>query len=95
MTVWSETFLAPIMAQMAEQETTIRGQAETIGRQSAELERAASSIVALNAENQALRAAQPSSEPSAPLRRLWILWWPILTVLVALVAAGVLLGWPW
>ena len=31
MAVWSETFLAPIMARMAEQETTIREQAETIG----------------------------------------------------------------
>ena len=32
MAAWSETFLGPIMARMAEQETTIREQAETIGK---------------------------------------------------------------
>jgi hypothetical protein len=32
MAAWSETFLALIMARMAEQETTILDQAETIGR---------------------------------------------------------------
>ena len=37
MAAWSETFLAPIMARMAEQETTIRDQAETIGTLRAEL----------------------------------------------------------
>jgi len=37
MAAWSETFLAPIMARMAEQETTIREQAETIGELRARL----------------------------------------------------------
>ena len=45
MAAWSETFLGPLVARMAEQETTIREQAETIGT--------------LRAENTALRASQP------------------------------------
>src|SRR4051812_34230092 len=39
LTMWSAAILTPIMARMAEQDTTIRDQAETIGRQAAELER--------------------------------------------------------
>jgi len=39
--------LAPVMARMAEQDVTIRDQAETIGRQSAELEAARAQICAL------------------------------------------------
>ena len=37
MAAWSETFLAPLMARMGEQETIIRHQAEVIGWQGAEL----------------------------------------------------------
>ena len=53
--------LAPVMARMAEQDVTIRDQAETIGRQSAELERAASIAVKLSDELEALKAAGTST----------------------------------
>jgi excisionase family DNA binding protein len=60
--------LAPLVAEMAavrqageRKDNTIRDQAETIGRQKAELERAASTVVALNRE---LERLQPS--PEAP-----------------------------
>jgi hypothetical protein len=59
---WSETFLVPLVAALERSQVTVRAQAETIGRQSAEIE--------------ALRSAQVSREPSTPLRRLWARWWP-------------------
>ena len=37
MAAWSESFLAPLVARLGEQEAVIRDQAETIGRQGAEL----------------------------------------------------------
>lgn len=69
--------LAPLVAQleadrqMIERQTdTIRDQAETIGRQGTELERAASTIVALGEENAALRVsyspAQGQQTASSP-----------------------------
>jgi excisionase family DNA binding protein len=84
MAVWSETFLAPLIARTAEQEAVIRDQAETIGE--------------LRAENRALlsrteaQIARSTSEPSVLfLRRRW-LW---VTVLVAFVVAITLLvAWP-
>src|SRR3954469_14213198 len=54
---WSETFLLPLVAALVRSQNTVREQAETIGRQSAELERAASTVVALSRENDDLRAA--------------------------------------
>ncbi len=48
MAAWSEALLVPLVTRLGEQEAVIRDQAETIGRQGAELERAASAVVALN-----------------------------------------------
>lgn len=35
-------------------------------------------------------AAPPTGEPPSPIRPLYVRWWPLAAVLVALVAAGVL-----
>jgi excisionase family DNA binding protein len=84
MAAWSETFLGPIMARVAEQEATIRGQAEMIGE--------------LRAENRALTAstAPQSTEPTtdafaARLRPLA----PWLVAVLAIVAVVGLLAWRW
>jgi hypothetical protein len=63
--------VAPLVAELAASRQTIErqtgqliGQAETIGRQGAELERAASTIMALGEQNDALRAAQAKQDAS-------------------------------
>ena len=74
--------LAPVMARMAEQEATIRTQAETIGE--------------LRAENRALlartgaEAPEPTPESSPPIWRLWWLWLALLVV----AGLAVLGAWP-
>ena len=85
MTAWSEAFLAPLVARLGEQEAVIRGQAETIGRQTAELERAASTVLTLHDELVAAEASRRREH-----RRLRI----GLAVAGALaVAAGLAPGW--
>ena len=61
MAAWSETFLGPIMARMAEQETTIREQAETIGREAAEL-------AALRAQSTTLAPSESTERPDLTRR---------------------------
>ena len=100
--------LAPLVAHLeADRQTierqgeTIRDQAERLGRQAAELERATSIAVTLSdelesvkAENRALvaRTATQSVEPtrrSSPARwRVWVAWVPalVMTALVAVLA---------
>jgi hypothetical protein len=55
----------PLTRTIAEQQQQLVSQAETIGRQGAELERAASTVVALSNELDMLRAAH-SPQPSNP-----------------------------
>jgi excisionase family DNA binding protein len=76
--------LAPVMTRLAEQEATIRSQAETIGE--------------LRAENRALLASttahnvEPTREPSVLfLRRRW-LWVSVLAGFVVVIV--LLLAWP-
>jgi excisionase family DNA binding protein len=65
LTAWSAAILTPIMARMAEQETTIRDQAETIGTLRAELdaERRAHSPVA---GQETPEPPDPAPEPPSP-----------------------------
>ena len=84
----------PVVAALERSQATVKEQAETIGRQSAELERAASTIVTLNATLEA-RPAPQSTEPADRPLRLWQPWWAILAdVVVALVLVVALLAWP-
>lgn len=73
---WSETFLLPLVASLERSQAIVCDQAETIGRQSAELERAASTIVALGEEVESLRAShspvagqQTASAPETAWKR--------------------------
>jgi Helix-turn-helix domain len=56
MAAYTRSLLEPLVALVNEQETTIRGQAEMIGRQSAELERDRATIVILSDELAAIRS---------------------------------------
>ena len=67
MAVYTRSLLEPLVALVEQQEATIRDQAETIGRQAAELERAASTVVALGEEVERLEAAQsPTAGQETP-----------------------------
>jgi excisionase family DNA binding protein len=74
MAVWSETFLAPIMAELASSRETIAQQAEAIGCLRAEAKAAAAETIALKiresrllAELESLRASQqPAAAPGTP-----------------------------
>lgn len=57
MAAYTRSLLEPLVEHVAALEGTVRGQAETIGRQAAELGSYASAVVALSAENDTLRAA--------------------------------------
>lgn len=94
------TVLGPLVGQLDAQRQTIERQADTIadlreerGRQSAELERAAGTVVALNAENETLRAAQAATVVPASIGSLLTRLWPLWAVLTVLVVAGALLLW--
>jgi Helix-turn-helix domain len=101
---WSTAVLAPLVAELAESRETIRDQAETIGRQSAALERDRATIVSLGDELAAERAkasldARRAPHPSDPTPesftgrlRGWIT--PALAV-IAIVTVIALLVWPW
>lgn len=137
MAVWSEAFLVPLVNHMAEQEATIRAQAEKLGRLGAELEataaesialkvresrhlteletlraeleRAASALVAMDDERAPARApGVPTAAPGEPAATIppngapksrWHALWPLLTfwtlaaVVLAVVLAGALLAW--
>jgi hypothetical protein len=67
---------------------TIRDQAETIGRQSAELEAARVQIQALTAPA-AVESPDPTREP------WWRAWAPWLLAVTAIVVVVVLLAWRW
>ncbi len=58
MAVYTKTLLEPLVARLAEQEAVVRDQAETIGRQGAELERATTAAVALGDELAAAEASR-------------------------------------
>jgi excisionase family DNA binding protein len=98
---WSETFLLPLVQTIERQAERIEELARENGRQAAELERAASTVVALSKENEALRvshspvAGQETASPPGPPReplpaRLRVLGPWVLTVLV-IITVGVLL----
>ena len=70
------------MTRLGEQETVIRDQAETIGRQGAELERATSTVVALSDE---LVAAESSRRREK--RRAWIALAVLATLAIVAVVA--------
>ena len=95
MAVWSETFLGPIMARMAEQEGTIREQAETIGTLRAELAAARAPQSPPEAPT-APEPADPTTEvavahPQAPAPFSWRLILLYVALLVALVASTLML----
>jgi excisionase family DNA binding protein len=89
MAAWAASVLTPILAPIAAELTASRqqlvAQAETIGRQAAELERAASAIVGLGNELEALR-----SDRRAPWRYAW--W--ICAAIIAFVVMAVVLQTP-
>jgi excisionase family DNA binding protein len=98
---WARGVVEPLTRTIAEQQHQLVSQAEMIGRQSAELERAASIAVKLSDELDAARAtistltasiasesAGPSPGPSqARWRLLWLLWafWTAAAFVIALV----------
>jgi excisionase family DNA binding protein len=101
MIAYTQTLLLPLVEALERSQATVREQAETIGRQSAELERAASIAVKLSDELDAARAqistltasgAPQSPDPTtgAPYSR-WRFLAPWLLGLLAIVAAVVLL----
>jgi len=86
---WSETFLVPLVAALERSQATVNSQAETIGRQSAELEAARARISTLEASG-APQAVETAPEP------FWSRWrtsapWVLLAVILLL--AVVLLRW--
>jgi excisionase family DNA binding protein len=98
LTVWMTSVLEPIMTELSLSRQQLVSQAETIGRQGAELERAASTIVALGAEIETLRASHsPVAAQETPLAgerttepfwpRLWHLWAVLTVIVLAAVAA--------
>ena len=87
MAAWSEAFLVPLVARLGEQEAVIRDQAETIGRTTAELERAASTVVALGDQ---LAAADRGRQRD--VRRLSIV---LAVVCALLLVAGTLAAAGW
>ena len=85
MAAWSETFLAPLVARMAEQETTIRDQAEQLGRQGAELEAEQRARQEFLAEREAAESNRRRLE-----RRLILAVAILVALLVAMLVAP---GW--
>jgi hypothetical protein len=106
MAAYTRSLLEPMVSRMAEQETVIREQAETIGRQSAELERAAATIVSLSDALDARTAPQqPQEAPTAPNQpapatdvpvSIWRSWRVLApwAMLVAILLLAVVVGWP-
>jgi excisionase family DNA binding protein len=93
--------IAPLVGELAATRQVAERRADAIaelreerGRLTAELERAASTVVMLGEELDALKAAQASPMASTPGRRSWGRWWPLWAILAALVVAGLLLAWP-
>jgi len=78
MAAWSETFLAPLVARLGEQEAVIRDQAETLGRQGAELE---------TGRAKACQLATERDEAESNRRRLGRLLILAVAVLIALLVA--------
>lgn len=94
MIAYTQTLLLPLVEALERSQATIRDQAETIGRQAAEIERAAATIITLNASLEA-RTAPHSPEPTteAPWHR-WRTVAPWLLAVLAIVAAAGMLAWP-
>ena len=91
------TILGPLVGQLDAQRQTIERQAEqlvtqaeTIGRQGAELERAASTIIALEART----ASQPAPAPRELALAQWRSWGPWLLTPAVLACVMALLAWP-
>ena len=79
---WSETFLVPLVAALERSQATVREQAETIGRQAAELEQ-------LRASQSPLTASTAPPVPGATVDSSiprWRVWWPGLAALLVLLA---------
>jgi len=103
LTAWLSAILAPILAELSVSRQQLVSQAETIGRQAAELERAASIAVKLSDELEAARAqisplvVSTATEPPDPTTKpFWSRWRtsaPWLLLAVILLLAVVLLGW--
>ena len=100
MAAYTRSILELLVARMAEQEATIRDQAERLGRQVAKLERAVSIAVKLSDELDAARAristleastAAQVVEPSRPPWRAWWLWLGLLAPILATAIVVVLL----
>jgi hypothetical protein len=103
--------IAPLVAEQAALRQTVERQADAIadlredrGRLTAELERAAGTVVALSDELERLRAPAPSTEartepaPAVPsdaapggLASMWMRWGPLLAVLGMVVVIALLL----
>jgi hypothetical protein len=76
--------------QLVGQADTIAGLREERGLQTAELERAALTIVTLNVTLDARTAAQAFSVAFKARWHSWGRWWSVVAVLVPLVVAGVI-----
>jgi hypothetical protein len=92
MAAYTRSLLEPLVARMAEQEVTIRDQAETIGRQAAELDALRAQTTPAGQET----ASGSESTPEAPVR--WWRSWGIYGVVGLVLLAGVILrvlGYGW
>jgi hypothetical protein len=91
MPAYTRSLLEPLVALVGQQEAAIRDQAEHLGRQSAELERAASIAVKLSDDLDAARAqistlearigahvGAPTTESSPSPGRVWWFWLVLL-----------------
>jgi hypothetical protein len=95
------TVLGPLVAELAasrqaneRQAEQLVSAAETIGRQSAELERARAEIDALTSSAASETAQSTPRAPGTFLRAWARLDWLIVALVAAVVVAGVLLVWP-
>lgn len=94
MAAWSASVLTPILAPIVAELTATRqqlvSQAETIGRQSAELDAARAQISTLLAHTEA-QAAEPTTEPPQARWSRWVEWSPTVVLLVVTLVLAVLL----
>jgi len=104
MAAYTRSILVPLVESLERAQVRI-GELENLnGRQSAELERAASTVIALSSELDTLKTAQtpvaPQPEPDPPSLAptptvpLWRRLWPLVLALLAVVLSIALLAWP-
>jgi hypothetical protein len=92
MAAYTRSILEPLVSLVAQRETTIRDQAETIGTLRAELASARDEVHAFT-DSAASETAQPTPRSPGTFLRAWArLDWLVVALVVAVVVTGVLLA---